>query len=90
MLKFHEGRIRTEPGLDAKNSWMPITAGLRDWHTQMPPADIERFEAAAGDLLIELGYPRAVPKPSGRVLEETAEIRKTFVSDARRLGDWLP
>jgi hypothetical protein len=90
MLKFHEGRIRTEPGLDAKNSWMPITAGLRDWHTQMPPADIERFEAAAGDLLIELGYPRAVPKPSGRVLDETAEIRKTFVSDARRLGDWLP
>jgi hypothetical protein len=90
MLKFHEGRIRTEPGLDAKNAWMPITAGLRDWRTQMPAEDVEQFEAAAGDLLLELGYSRAVPKPADRVLEETAEIRKTFVSDALRLGDWLP
>jgi hypothetical protein len=90
MLKFHEGRIRTETGLDAKNAWMPITAGLRDWRTQMPPEDIERFEAAAGDLLSELGYPRVAPKPHSRVLEETAEIRKTFIGDTLRLGDWLP
>jgi hypothetical protein len=84
MLKFHEGRIRTEAGLDAKNAWMPITAGLRDWRVQMPAEDIERFEAAAGDLLIELGYPRAVPKPSGRVLDETAEIRKTCLRPGAR------
>jgi hypothetical protein len=90
MLKFHEGRIRTEPGLDAKNAWMPITAGLRDWRNQMPPEDIERFEAAAGDLLSELGYPREVPRPNSRILQETAEIRKTFNSDVLRLGDWLP
>jgi hypothetical protein len=90
MLKFHEGRIKTEVSLDAKNAWMPITPGLRNWRTQMPPEDVERFEAAAGDLLGELGYSRAFPKPAGRVLEETAEIRKTFVGDARHLGDWLP
>jgi hypothetical protein len=90
MLKFHEGRIKNESGLDAKNAWMPITPGLRDWRTQMPEEDIERFEAAAGNLLVELGYPRAVPNPTNRVLEETAEIRKTFVSDTLRLGDWLP
>jgi len=90
MLKFHEGRIRTESGLDAKNAWLPITAGLRDWRTQMPPEDIERFEAAAGDLLLELGYQRAYPKPASRVLEEAGEIRKIFVSDVLRLGDWLP
>jgi hypothetical protein len=90
MLKFHEGRIKTEAGLDAKNAWMPITAGLRDWSTQMSPEDIELFEAAAGDLLVELGYPRDVPNPDRRVLDETAEIRETFGGDALRLGDWLP
>jgi hypothetical protein len=90
MLKFHEGRIIAAQGLDAKNAWMPITAGLRDWHTQMPAKDIERFEAAAGDLLLELGYSDTIQGPSERILEETAEIRKVFVGDAERLGDWLP
>jgi hypothetical protein len=90
MLKFHEGRTRTEAGLDAKKAWLPISPGLRDWRTQMPTEDIERFEAAAGNLLGELSYERAVPNPASRVLQETAEIRKTFVSDTLRLGDWLP
>src|SRR5262249_50846792 len=43
MLRFHEGRTRDEPGLDAKQAWRPITAGLRDWRSQMPAADVERF-----------------------------------------------
>jgi hypothetical protein len=59
MLRFHEGRTRNDPGLDAKEAWRPITPGLRDWRSQMPPGDVERFEAAAGDLLDELGYPPA-------------------------------
>ena len=56
MLRFHEGRTRDEPGLDAKHAWLPPTAGLRDWRTQLAPGDVERFEAAAGALLAELGY----------------------------------
>jgi hypothetical protein len=80
----------TEPGLDAKNAWMPITAALRDWRTERPLEETERFEAAAGDLLDELGYPRAVPHPTNGILQETAEIRKIFVNDVLRLGDWLP
>ena len=48
MLHFHEGRTRTEPGLDAKQAWRPITPGLRDWRAQMPAEDVERFEAVAG------------------------------------------
>ena len=64
MLSFHEGRTRDEPGLDAKSAWRPVTSGLRSWRTEMAPADVERFEAAAGDLLDELGYPRAVPDPA--------------------------
>jgi hypothetical protein len=42
----------------------PPTAGLRDWRTQMPPAEVAAFEAVAGDLLDELGYERGAPPPS--------------------------
>jgi hypothetical protein len=81
MLRFYEGRTRAEPGLDAKNAWQPITPGLRDWRTQMPAEDVERFEAAVGDLLDELGYPRAVPQPGAEALELAARIREVFAGD---------
>ena len=35
----------------------PPRVGVRDWSTEMPIADREAFEAVAGDLLAELGYP---------------------------------
>jgi hypothetical protein len=69
MLRFHEGRERTEPNLDAKKAWRPVTQGLRDWRSQMSQQDVERFEAATGDLLDELGYERAVPNPVAEALE---------------------
>jgi Sulfotransferase family len=34
----------------------PPTAGVRDWRAEMSPADVEAFEAIAGDLLAGLGY----------------------------------
>jgi len=49
--------------LDAKRTWQPVTAGLRDWRSHIPAGDVGRFEAALGDLLDELGYARAVPLP---------------------------
>lgn len=57
MARFHRGRTRTKPGLDAKRAWLPVTKGLRDWRAQMPRQGAERFERAAGGLLEELGYP---------------------------------
>jgi hypothetical protein len=90
MLTFHEGRERDDPNLSAKRAWRPITAGLRDWRTEMGEEDLERFEAAAGDLLDELGYPRAVPQPSRAALERAARVRKSFVSDTRSRGQRLP
>ena len=57
MARFHEGRTRSTPGLDAKTAWLPATKGLRDWRSQMPPEEVERFEATAGGLLEDLGYP---------------------------------
>jgi len=45
----------------------PPTSGLRDWRTQMAPADVAAFEAVAGDLLRELGYEASgSPTLSGR------------------------
>ncbi len=81
MLRFHQGRTRTEPGLDSTAAWLSITPGLRDWRSQMPAADLELFEAAAGALLNELGYLRAFPRPKGETLKHASRIREVFALD---------
>src|SRR5438445_13625155 len=83
MLRFHEGRTAAASDRDAKHAWRPITPGLRDWRKRMPAADVERFEAAAGGLLDELGYPRAVPQPGTEALEHAARIREAFIRDTQ-------
>ena len=90
MLKFHEGRTKMKPGRDAKRAWLPITSGLRDWSEQMPSEDLERFEAAAGDLLGELGYPRACPNPPEEKLARAAQFRESFTREASASGKRLP
>jgi len=83
MLRFHEGRTRMGPGLSTKDAWLPVTPGLRDWRSQMLPGDVERFEAAAGELLDELGYPRAFPLPGPETLESALRIREELTWDRR-------
>jgi sulfotransferase family protein len=90
MLSFHEGREKEDPSLDAKKAWRPITPGLRDWRSQMTLGDIERFEAAAGDLLEELGYPRAVPELPQEMLEDATRIYHAFTEEIRAKGKRLP
>jgi Sulfotransferase family len=46
MIRFHQA-----------TKTRPITSGLRSWRAQMDVAELRRFEAAAGGLLAELGYP---------------------------------
>jgi hypothetical protein len=82
MLRFHEGRTRAEPGLSAKDAWLPISPGLRDWRTQMAPRDIEHFEAAVGDLLDELGYPRGATRLGTTAVVQAAQIRVAFNQNA--------
>jgi hypothetical protein len=53
----------------------PPTAGLRDWRTQMPPADIAAFEAVAGGLLDELGYERGAAPPGAGLRARAAWSR---------------
>jgi Sulfotransferase family len=58
---YREPVLKTNPELGERRDRQPITRGLRDWCTQMSHNDVERFEAAAGVLLEELGYERACP-----------------------------
>ena len=39
----------------------PPRVGVRDWRTEMPPAEVAAFEATAGDLLHDLGYDMSIP-----------------------------
>jgi hypothetical protein len=86
MLRFFEGRTRKEPGLNSKDAWLPPTPGLRDWTKEMPLAEVERFEAAAGDLLAALGYTRLVPVLAGEQLQHAARIGSSFTDEIRRRG----
>src|ERR671911_372044 len=85
MIRFAEGKTRTDlPNArkTPKKAWLPITSGMRNWRTEMPVKDVERFEAAAGNLLEELGFERAVPNPSSEALEQAARIRGAFTREA--------
>jgi hypothetical protein len=88
MLGFHRGRERGAPGRGAKGAWRPLTAGLRDWRTQMPAADIELFETAAGELLEDLDYGRFLSTPSAAATARAARLRERFARDlaARELA----
>src|ERR671912_2622983 len=93
MIRFAEGKARTElPNArkTPKKAWLPITSGMRNWRTEMPVKDVERFEAAAGNLLQELGYERAVPNPSSEALEHATRIREAFTREALAKGDRPP
>ena len=83
MPRYHEDRTKADPEVDAGHPRLPVTTGLRDWRSQMPAEDVERFEAAAGGLLDELGYPRAFPRPRAEKLENASRIRSLLVQDPR-------
>jgi len=89
ILKFHE-RMPDACFYVKQNKWRPIVTGLRDWRIQMPAQDLERFEAAARELLDELGYPRAVPDPPQEMMENTSRIRNSFRQDLIARGWRLP
>lgn len=73
MLRFHEGHTSGDAGRSAKHAWLPVTPGLRDWRTELTPAEVRRFEAAAGDLLEELAY-----ELSTALSEQEREAAATF------------
>jgi hypothetical protein len=75
-----------DEGMLARHEGPPPTSGLRKWRAQMPSEEVERFEAAAGELLDELDYPRAVPRAGARALGHARRMRELF-GDAMRARD---
>ena len=90
MVQFHEGRTKDDPALSAKKAWRPVTQGMRDWRTQMPPETVERFEAAVGELLDELGYDRACDRVSAEATEHAEALRRRYTADPRLRNRRVP
>jgi hypothetical protein len=84
MLDYHRDLAR-ERLVDHPKLAEPPGAGRSRWREQLSPAEVERFEAVAGDLLAELGYERAFPKPSPRARARAAAEQGAF---ATRRATW--
>jgi hypothetical protein len=89
MLHFHEGKTRAASGLSTKRRWLPPTEGLRDWQAQMPRAAVREFEAAAGDLLDELGYERGT-RLDAELVSQAREARHRFAAEVAERRRPLP
>ena len=82
MLEYHR---REDPALYADHPRLaqPPVRDARSWRKELSTEDAKLFEAIAGDLLAELGYERAHPRP-GRRARAAAER----VAYAARLWTW--
>lgn len=87
-LSFHEAMLRHQENFQPRvgpggkilhaRVGLPITAGLRNWRTEMTSAELGRFEAAAGPFLDELRYERGVQHTQAKDRDEAARIRQLF------------
>jgi hypothetical protein len=89
MVSYHVGKVRHEPGLSAKESWMPPTAGLRDWRADLADRDTELFEALTGDLLSELGYERATQSTSPEIVKIADRCQESWAAEMKSRQDKL-
>jgi Sulfotransferase family len=84
MLEYHReigpATLEDHPRLSE-----PPRPGARDWRKELAAGDAERFEAIAGPLLGELGYPRAHPSPSAAARARARVERAAFRA---RVASW--
>lgn len=90
MLRYFEAPDRVVRGLGSQGHHdhlqLPLTTGLRDWRTQMRPAEVRRFESVAGDVLVELGYER----DSDAVAPDTRAgvVSRVMIAEGRAVAAW--
>ena len=68
--KMFDPEERLKGATDRAKRYNPHVAGdaiakTRSWEEDMPPAQVEVFEAIGGEILSKLGYERRFPNPSG-------------------------
>ncbi|MDZ4656433.1 MAG: hypothetical protein SH868_02515 [Bythopirellula sp.] len=90
MHNYYVGRTQTDGSKSANAAWLPPTPGFRNWRTDMKPEDVAKFEAAAGNLLDDLGYETGSVAISGSVRQHVAKIREQFFHDAEERKWRLP
>jgi hypothetical protein len=90
LVPKYDAKVKSNSKRDDKHPWMAITRGLRNWQSQLPLSEAERFEAAAGGLIEELDYRRAFPFPQKGALEAADRARCSFVQDALAQGYPVP
>ena len=85
MLAYHLRReARPDDPRPGESAWLPVTARMRDWRTQMSPHDVELIEALVGPLLADLDYERAFRKISQPVKTEAKAYRKRWAKKLAR------
>ncbi len=89
MSRFHENKIRDDPGLSPKKAWLPATPNLRNWRTNLTDEDVALFDALAGELLAQLGYERSAADRSAQTSLTAEQCRMwwtKFVDNKSRRG----
>lgn len=71
------------------NVMRPPIKQVRSWEEKMAPGQIEMFEATAGDVLSELGYPRRYERPSLRA-RVGARLGALGLPIGRLRSSWAP
>jgi Sulfotransferase family len=84
MLEYHR-EVEPERLQDHPRLSEPPAPSARDWREELAPEDAERFEAIAGPLLEDLGYPRAHPRPALKTLVRARVERAAF---RLRVSSW--
>jgi hypothetical protein len=92
-LPFHDAMMHHQENFKARRGadgailhasvGRPVTAGLRDWRTQMAREELERFEVAVSPFMDELNYERAISRPAAAQVKDAFRIRKIFEQLAR-------
>ncbi len=82
MERYYEGRTQAADGqLSTNAAWLPPTPGRRNWRTEMAAEEVEKFEAAAGELLDSLGYERSFPTISSQVRQKVQTLKNAFAEE---------
>ena len=87
MLRYYEGKEKSRPGISAKRAWLPPTAGLRNWKSQMKEREIQLFEILAGNLLDGLNYERLFFKFPEEIANLASQYNASWVLELKRRSE---